>query len=415
MEEDAPVSRGDASMKRASFCLVFLIACAAKGPISTGDKPAWVSTPNGDVRFPADKFVAAVGSVSVGTRSAPELLAAVDAAAREAVMKAFGPAAADVGMPAAVEIAGRWRQGDTAYAWGVFDKAKALAAQQSKMAAAEKEARDLFAAAEAEVGEKPADAMRDYAKARIAADGVAAPAALVRALGGTPADVAQLSTDAESKVSALRGEMILSVVEGDQQRAAEHKPLPSPIVFSAWLKGKRAAGLPMLVSAPGGSTEKVAVGADGKAEAKIADSGVFSGAQQSVQIAVDWPALVGSSPAWISGPGAAITATVLRKGVSTTRVLVLAQEKSDRSRLTAALKDSGFSVQDGEALLEKFGAARIAKMSDAQLREAAKRVADVVVTGSSPVRAVDVASGKVLYSGPVGSALVEALKKSAAE
>ena len=77
-------------MRRASFFLVFLCACAGKGPIPGGDKPAWVSTPNGDVRFPADRFVAAVGSVQVGPKeTAPELLASVDDAARKAVMSAL--------------------------------------------------------------------------------------------------------------------------------------------------------------------------------------------------------------------------------------------------------------------------------------------------------------------------------------
>ena len=101
-------------MKRASFFIVFLCACAGKGPIPGGDKPAWVSTPNGDVRFPADRFVAAVGSVQVGPKeTGPGLLASVDDAARKAVMSALGPVAAELGLPAGIEIAGRWRQGDT--------------------------------------------------------------------------------------------------------------------------------------------------------------------------------------------------------------------------------------------------------------------------------------------------------------
>src|SRR5256885_2369642 len=138
MAPEAPSRREDTSMRRASFFIVFLCACAGKGPIPGGDKPAWVSTPNGDLRFPPDRFVAAVGSVQVGPKeTAPELLASVDDAARKAVMSAVGPVAADLGLPAGIEIAGRWRQGDTAYAWGVFDKSKALAAQQARLGAAE--------------------------------------------------------------------------------------------------------------------------------------------------------------------------------------------------------------------------------------------------------------------------------------
>src|SRR5437867_1180548 len=155
MVREAPSRREDTSMRRASFFLIFLCACAGKGPIPGGDKPAWVSTPNGDLRFPADRFVAAVGSVQVAPKAtASELLASVDAAARAAVMSSLGPVAAGLGLPAGIEIAGRWRQGDTAYAWGVFDKAKALATQQANVASAEKAAQDLLAQGAAEEGDR---------------------------------------------------------------------------------------------------------------------------------------------------------------------------------------------------------------------------------------------------------------------
>src|SRR5258706_6843969 len=105
MVREAPLRREDTSMKRASFFLIVLCACAGKGPIPGGDKPAWVSTPNGDVRFPPDRFVAAVGSVQVSPKAAaPELLASVDGAARAVVMSAVGPVAADLGLPAGIEI-----------------------------------------------------------------------------------------------------------------------------------------------------------------------------------------------------------------------------------------------------------------------------------------------------------------------
>ena len=41
---------------------LLLCACASAGPIPGGDKPAWVSTPNGDLRYPADRYIAQVGS-----------------------------------------------------------------------------------------------------------------------------------------------------------------------------------------------------------------------------------------------------------------------------------------------------------------------------------------------------------------
>ncbi|MGZ6142950.1 MAG: hypothetical protein ACXWLM_06410, partial [Myxococcales bacterium] len=172
-------------MTRATLAALVLCACASAGPIPTGEKPAWVSTPNGDVRFPAERFVAQVGSTQVGQKPAPELLASVDAAARAAVTaslaSALGPERSQLlpalGLPGAIEIQGRWRAGDTAYAWAVFDKQKALAAQQANVAGHEKLARELLAQGAAVETEKPAEALRAYARARSEAaaegDGVA--------------------------------------------------------------------------------------------------------------------------------------------------------------------------------------------------------------------------------------------------
>lgn len=442
-------------MKRVALCLV-LCACAS-GPISRGDKPAWVSTPNGDVRFPQDRFVAQVGSTTVGKKTAPDLLASLDAASRAAVVEAVtsnvraevksDPAAAalpaeqrvsqvmqDLGLASAIEIEGRWRDGDTAYAWAVFDKQKALVLQQGKVASHEKLARDLLAQGAAVETEKPAEALRSYARARNEAAATIDGVLLVRALGGKiePGDA---MAQAESKVSALLGELTLSVVEGDQQRTADHKALPQPLVFTAWLKGQRAAGLPLAVTvANGGSVEHATVGPEGKAEVRIADAGTFAGTAQPIQIAVDWPALLGVAadkvPAWIAaGPRAGISAVALKKGVGSTRVLVLIYEKVDgglavagapvAEKLTTSLKQAGFDVQNGQALLDRFGAERISKMSDLQLREAARRVADVVVIGSATsryssnfgsstvwhraradIRAIEVGTGAVVFTAP---------------
>jgi hypothetical protein len=191
----------------------------------------------------------------------------------------------------------------------------------------------------------------------------------------------------------------------------------------------------MVVTAGGGgSVEHVAIGPEGKAEARIADVGAFAKAEQEIQIAVDWPALLGVGadkvPAWIAAvPNAGVKAVAYKKGVSSTRVLVLVDEKiegGDRAddgpcagRLNAGLKAQGFQVQDGRALLDKFGAERIVKMPDAQLRDAAKRVADIVVVGTavsafaanfgaatafhkarSNLHAFEVASGAVIFTAP---------------
>src|SRR5438552_4140692 len=165
-------------MKRATLALV-LCACASKGPIPTGDRPAWVSTPNGDLRFPSDRFIAQVGSTSVGAKPGPELLASVDAAAKAAVAATLTSAIAaesrnlNGGEPmgatpeelaadlmTGIEIQGRWREGDTAYGWALLDKDKALAVQQAKVADHEKLARELLAQGAAVEREKPAEALR---------------------------------------------------------------------------------------------------------------------------------------------------------------------------------------------------------------------------------------------------------------
>jgi hypothetical protein len=256
------------------------------------------------------------------------------------------------------------------------------------------------------------------AEAAAALDGVT----LLRALGGK-ADPPAALADAESRVGALLGELTLTVVEGDRQLAGEGKPLPQPIMFSAWLKGKKAVGLPVAVTVPGGRAAGVAVGPDGRGEVRVEDAGRF-GKEQSVSIAVDWPGLLGAAqvPAWIAAlPKASVTAVALRKGVETTRVLVLAADRGLSSALTAALRKAGFAVQDGQALLDKFGAERIAAMTDAQLREASRRVAEVVVMGGvgADVHALEVASGQVLFRAPAGkgvsAALQAALVKAASE
>lgn len=439
-------------MKRAASILLLAAACAAPNPIPAGEKPAWVSTPNGDVRFPPDRFAAAVGSVLLGQKPVPELLAAVDDAARAALAASLEqavaaelaaaelsekPAAAfllrKLDLPAAIDIQGRWRAGDTAYAWAVFDKGKARDAQAAQAVDHGKLAKDFLAQGDVAAQTAPADALRSYARARSEASVALEAALLARALGGK-AEATGAAAEAEEKVGALLDELTLTVLEGDRQRVGEGKPLPQPIVFSAWLKGKKAVGLPMAVSIPGGRAAGVVVGPDGRGEVRVEDIGKFAKREQPIGIALDWPALLGvpasAVPAWIGAqPTAGTTATAYKKGVETTRVLVLIHEKIDggfpvghhplAAALTGSLKKAGFDVQNGQALLTKYGAERISRMSNAQVREAAKRVADVVVIGTAvsryssgssatavwhsaraDIRALEVASGQVLFQAP---------------
>ena len=56
----------------------------------------------------------------------------------------------------------------------------------------------------------------------------------------------------------------------------EGKALPQPIVFTAWMAGKRAAGLPFTVIVPGGRAEPVTVSPEGRAEVRVQDIGKFA-------------------------------------------------------------------------------------------------------------------------------------------
>src|SRR5438874_7100204 len=164
--------------------------------------------------------------------------------------------------------------------------------KRAALADHEKLARELLAQGAAMVSEKPADALRAYARARGEAAAESTGVLLVRALGGK-AELTGTAAEAEAKVGALLGELVLTIVEGDQQRVPESAALPAPIVFTAWLKGKRAVGLPMAVTiAGGGRAGAVTVGPDGKAEVRVESVGKFS-KEQPIQIALDWPGLLG--------------------------------------------------------------------------------------------------------------------------
>jgi len=409
---------------RARLIVLALIAACASGPIPTGEKPIWVQAPISDLRFPPDKFICAVGTTSVGDKPAPELLASADAAARAAVGAALQGAVGrqvtqDFDLTAGVEVQGKWREGDTAYAWGVLDKSRALALQQGKVAEREKLARDFLAQGEAaESAGAPADALRGYARARTEADAALGGVMLLRALGGK-AEAGDAIAKADGKMSALLEKLVLTVVEGDRQRVAPGKALAQPVVFTAWIAGKRAAGLPFAVTVPGGHAAAVTVGAEGRAEVRVDDIGAFVKPEQEVRIDLDWQRLLGEkAPAWISAaPKAGITAVALKKAVETTRVLVLINEKLESggpvsdapagSAVTSALQRAGFEVQDAKPIVTRFGAERLARVSDAQVKEAARGRADVVVigtvsSGSAAVRAIDVASGQIIFQSKAG-------------
>jgi len=154
--------------------------------------------------------------------------------------------------------------------------------------------------------------------------------------------------------------------------------------------------------------------------------GKFAAAEQQIAAGIDWARLLGVAkpPAWTAlAPKAGATAIALKKSVQTTRVLVLIQEKIEggnpvaeppvSAAVSQALQRGGFDLQSAKAFTEKVGAEKMGSLSDDQLKDAAKGIADVVVYGTvtsryssnfgsttvwhrarAEVRAIDLATGQ---------------------
>lgn len=347
------------------------VSCAS-GPIPTGEQPKSVTQASADPRFPADKFIAAVGTTTVGAKPAGDLLATVDAAARASLAAAVSSTissevksleSVDVvngksderlsaeqrvrqlvegfDLTSAITIEGRWREGDTAHAWAVLDKAKALSLQQGKIADRAKLAQNLVAQGDAAVATAPADALRAYARARVEADGALNGLLLLRALGGK-AGPSATGPEAQGKLAVL---------------------------------GVEAAKL----------------------------------------------------PAWAEPASKPLASAIaLKKGVGTTRVLVLLSEKIEggnpvmeppvAASVTTALQNAGFDAQSSKAFVERVHGEEAASLTVAQLEEQARGLADVVVVGKvtsryssnfggttvwhrarADVRAIDVGTGQIVF------------------
>ena len=197
-------------------------------------------------------------------------------------------------LTSAITIEGRWREGDTAHAWAVLDKAKALSLQQGKIADRAKLAQNLVAQGDAAVATAPADALRAYARARVEADGALNGLLLLRALGGK-AGPSATGPEAQGKLAVL---------------------------------GVEAAKL----------------------------------------------------PAWAEPASKPLAnAIALKKGVGTTRVLVLLSEKIEggnpvmeppvAASVTTALQNAGFDAQSSKAFVERVHGEEAASLTVAQLEE----------------------------------------------
>jgi hypothetical protein len=420
----------EGSRRLALFTLV-LAACSS-GPIPRGDRPGWVSQPTSDARFPPSAFVVGVGYSPLAGKPVSEVLAAVDAAARAqlaATLQGTLPAQVlqDFDLSPATEIASRWRDGDTAYALAALSKAKGAALQQSRVAGSEKAGRDLIAQGDA--AEVPGDALRSYSRARAEAESTLRGVLLLRALGGSWKPVAT-ATAARARIADLLEALSVSVSEGDRQRGADGKPLPQPVVFTARLKGKPAAGLPLAAQINGGRAVAAVTGADGKASIRVEDIGTFVRPEQRIAVALDWAKLLGvepgKTPAWtLASAKPLASAFAIKRAVSNTRVLVLISEKIEggapvsappvTAAVTQTLQRAGFDVQDAKAFVERVRAAGVEKLNVATLKEHAKGSADVVVVGTvssraasggalarADVRAIDLATGEVVFQSASG-------------
>ena len=448
------------------FLPLALSACAG-GPIRTGgDRPGWIDSPAKDARCISEQFLCAAGLTSVGEKAAPALLSTLDAAARAQLgaelassvsteVKSYASAKSAGGstqetasteaslsqvvkgfdLAAATVIVDRYREGDTAYAFILLDKAKARALQQGKVADKARSAEALVTQGDEKSKTVPAEALRAYARARSEADEALAGVLLLRVLGGK-ADLSAGAALAEGKLAGMVAGLKLSVESGGDQRAAPGKPLAQPVVFIASIGGLPAAGLPLSLRLEGGNLGggkpelQASVGPDGKVSVRVDSVGDFATPRKALSASVDWARFTGETraPAWAATlPLQAAEAVVEKKGLEATRVIVLLSELVENGKpvteppvhtaLLKALSDLHVRVQDAKALQEKIGADKLAKIGPDELRAQAAGQADVAVVGTviarqsgrfgattvwatatSAVRVIDLGTGQVLQT-----------------
>ena len=163
---------------------------------------------------------------------------------------------------------------------------------------------------------------------------------------------------------------------------------------------------------------------------RVDDAGPFAADRKPIAASVDWARFTGEAraPAWAASlPLKAAEALVVKKGLETTRAVVLIAESVEggnpvteppvQAAVVNALKGQRIPVQDAKALLEKIGEGKLGSIGDQALRELAAGSADLAVVGSvvsrnagkagfttvwcrarAELRVIDLGSGQVLQT-----------------
>lgn len=342
-----------------------------------------------------------------------------------------------------VEIAARWQDeaAGVLYALAVLDKGAAAARLQAQMMEAGTVAEDFYERGESAIREGDAGAaLLHFAKARTEAERAVQSAVLFRALTTRSADDIPSIPRYEARASALLNDVSVSVVDGDRQRTSDGKGLPRPVVFEARLihggKSFPLSGVPVSVSLDSGRYEaQPSTDASGRVSVQVLDVGTFAQPERVLSARVDWEGfarLAGVDvsrgiPAWLAGrPALEAKATVVKKSKETLRVIVKVMESIEngstmseslvQSAIVEALVGAKVVVQDPKALVDRVGGeAALATLSDEEIKEKARGLADVIVIGTAvskfssfyaepaqwhrargTIRAIDLGSGQVV-------------------
>ncbi|MDB4983641.1 MAG: hypothetical protein JWM82_4393 [Myxococcales bacterium] len=419
---------------------VALVAgCGTSGgapAIATGGaRPDWIDKPSSDPRYPIERYVTARAAVSLKGLTEAEAAAKLDAATRgEVATQIAGKITAELNDVeketlkngksttersieqraqqtvkdfdlTSIEIKERWRDGDTAYALGVLEKQKAVLLETPKLTDLVKSASEHLARGDALVDKDPGAGLGEYFRARQDGEKAWDGKSLIRALGGD-AGVVPAPTEATEKLATLAGKIALVIESGGGQRVTDGKALPRPVVVLAMAGAAPVAGLPLAIELRGGRLQsKVRTGPDGRASVRVDDVGKFDTPEKPINVTLDWGGLAnansGAAPAWARAlPELAAATTTQKKTKESTRVIVRISEEimmsesgGDPKAVTEppvgtavmkALQDAGLKPVDAKALDAKL--TDPAKAGDAELKEKAVGLADVLVIGTATSR-----------------------------
>jgi hypothetical protein len=443
--------------------------------LPAGPKPAWANLQQ-DGRYPGVKYLTGTGMLTYSGEVAPNYVEQLDAAARRELAKvlkvsvsgqlsAYTKSVSVNGNETSsqlieqsmnesvdlelsgIQIVDHWRDDEskTGYALAVLDRTQAGPKLKDEVKAKLKSADDFVAKGDAALASDPGAALKAYLKARAEAESALAKYLILKVVSNEQFDSAK-GVEApsyatyEQKITGVLNNISLLAVEGDGARATPGKPLARPLVVKAeYKKGsstKPLSGLTFAFALDGGKIDsKVTTDPEGVAKASVSDPGPLAGNSTKVVATVDWEGLASSAgvdvskgaPVWLKGVKLPeVSFKLVAKGLASTRVLVKIMENIEEgspvsesaveSAIIADLTKAGFDVKDSKALVDAVGGAeKLATISDAELKEKARGLADVIIVGTASskfnkkfagavvyhrakgmIRAVDVNDGKVL-------------------